>query len=89
MGFEPTEVANVVTGDYYKHVDCDTEGCPEWRRLDATGPLLFHNAVAEVVKAGWLVFYTDAGLRTLCQGCTLKRVADSITDRQAHGVAPE
>ena len=89
MGFEPTEIANTVTGDYYKRAVCDTEGCAEWLRLDATGPVLFHNAVAEAAKAEWLVIdngvrgYPDDGICTFCQGCWLQKV----TDRQANRTA--
>ena len=56
----------LVKGDCYTHVDCDIDGCPEWRRLSEPKPL--GKAIVEIMAAGWLVVYVDGEYKTFCQG---------------------
>ena len=62
----------------YGHVDCDADGCLEWRQL--TEPMKLDAALAEIVRAGWLVVWTDSGPRTYCQGCRVPFAIEVLKD---------
>jgi len=68
----------LVKSNHYAHVDCDAEGCQNWRRLSE--PQLFPDALAEIVKAGWLALGTESGLYIYCQGCKITFAAHVMQD---------
>jgi len=70
----------LVKSNHYASVECDAEGCQEWRRL--SGPTLYPDALAEIIHAGWFVAWTRTGLRTFCQGCLAAFVQETPNARE-------